>query len=326
MEHERILSIQEYLIRYTDEKHDVNLKQICEHLSSKTNMKNVSLLTIRRDIDRLINSGADIRIRRGPHNTAYYHIESNGFTFNEIRFLVDSISINKFLSASQKKKLIRKFESMCSESELRQLISRISTNDIGEPSLDLLDNLEKIHRIISDGMKIDFDYGKFNSSKQMEYYSKKRDVIPVKVIFFEDHFYLKCINEQDGNVRTYRVDRMKNITEGEPADMIPELPDYDGVVLDMFEPERFECVKLRVSRFLLDRMLETFGRYTLSVTEESESDTVLIIAKIGISSSFYRWVMRYGENIEIVAPQSIRKTFAEKIMNIYGKYSDECMG
>ena len=33
------------------------------------------------------------------HNTAYYALIDKGFSFNEIRFIVDSISINKFLTS-----------------------------------------------------------------------------------------------------------------------------------------------------------------------------------------------------------------------------------
>lgn len=184
MDQERILYIYEYLCRNTDEKHEVTINDIRNYLEGTTNLGKVSVLTIRRNLDRLGSMGYDIRTRTGAHNTTYYKLLGKGFTFNEIRFMVDSISINKFLSAQQKQKLIKKFEGMCSEAEVRQLISRISLNDRGASSLDLLANLEKIHEIISNNQKIDFEYGKFDERKIMVYYKKKRDMIPVKVIFF----------------------------------------------------------------------------------------------------------------------------------------------
>ncbi|MCI6561606.1 MAG: WYL domain-containing protein, partial [Ruminococcus sp.] len=210
MEHERIIHIYEYLSRNTDEDREVTVKDIRNYLEGTTNLGYVSVLTIRRDLERLSNMGYDILTRKGAHNTTYYSLFGKGFSFNEIRFLVDSISINKFLTAEQKQKLIKKFEGMCSESEVRQLISRISLNGRGAPSLDLLANLEKVHNIISAHQKIDFEYGKFNTQKKMVYYSKKRDMIPVKVIYFEERFYLKCMNTETLQIRTYRIDRMIN--------------------------------------------------------------------------------------------------------------------
>lgn len=89
-------------------------------------MKNV---TIRRDLDRLTAMGNNIQKENREHNTAYYALIGKGFSFNEIRFIVDSITINKFMTTSQKQTLIKKFEGMCSDTELRQLISRIVLNE-----------------------------------------------------------------------------------------------------------------------------------------------------------------------------------------------------
>ena len=130
MEHERIIHILEYLRRNTDETRTVSIKQIQSHLDRNYNMQSVSPLTIRRDIERLTTMGYPITIKRGAHNTYLYQMETEGFTFNEIRFLVDSVSINKYLSVDQKQHLIKKFERLCSESDVRKLISRIQTNDL----------------------------------------------------------------------------------------------------------------------------------------------------------------------------------------------------
>lgn len=322
MEHERIIYILEYLQKYTDDEHSVSIKDIKEYLEKNCGFKNVSSLTIRRDLERLEASGKHLTVTKGAHNTSYYSLNDNGFTFNEIRFLVDSISINKFLSDSQKQKLIKKFEGMCSSSEVRKLISRIHLTDIANPNLDLLDNLEKIHIIISEKRKINFDYGRFDTHRQVNYYSKRRNMLPSQVVYFENRFYLKCINEDDGKVRTYRIDRMKNIRGGDKSRKNAAIPKMNGVVLDIFEPEYFEYVSLRVKRFLLDDMLEQFGNYASFRDDADDSESVIINVRIGISQSFYRWALKYGENIEILAPQKLRDEICEKlkiISEIYEK-------
>ena len=326
MEHERIILIYEYLSRNTDEERDVSIRDIQNYLESTTNLSRVSVLTIRRDLERLMTMGNDIRTRQGAHNTTYYRLVGKGFTFNEIRFLVDSISINKFLSARQKQTLIKKFEGMCSASEVRQLISRISLNGRGAPSLDLLENLEKVHGVISESRKIDFDYGKFDAQRRMNYYSKKRSMIPAKVIFFNDRFYLKCLDTETEQVRTYRIDRMKNIRSGEKTSRRPQLPKYDGVVLDMFEPESFELVRLRVRQVLLNDMLEQFGEYASVRNDTEDPAYVIVSARIGINDSFYRWVMRYGRDIEVLAPERIRRTLAETLRDVLSLYGDTAPG
>ncbi len=98
--------------------------------------------------------------------------------------------INSF-SMFRNRTLIKKFEGICSEEEVRQLISRISLNGRGSPSLDLLENLEKVHKLILEKRKINFEYGKFDVNGNINYYSKKREMIPGKVVYFDECFYLK---------------------------------------------------------------------------------------------------------------------------------------
>ena len=80
-------------------------KNTSDHLCEVTNLKRVAEVTIRRDLDRLTAMGNHIVKHNREHNTAYYALIDKSFSFNEIRFIVDSISINKFLTAFQKKTL-----------------------------------------------------------------------------------------------------------------------------------------------------------------------------------------------------------------------------
>lgn len=322
MEHERIICILEYLNRHTNDSRGVTIKDIQRYLAENANMQNVTPITIRRDIERIERSGYEIEVTAGAHNTAYYRLISKGFTFNEIRFIVDSLSINKFLSNIQKQRLIKKFEGLCSEQEVRQLISRISLNGQGNPSLNLLENLDRVHKIISEKKKINFEYGKYDVHRNINYYSKRREMIPCKVVYFNERFYLKCIDEQTLEHRTYRIDRMRRITAGDKTKVKAELPKYDGVVVDIFDPECFELVTLRVKRHLLDDMLEQFGNYGSPRDDSENPDCVVLNVKIGISSGFYRWIMRYGEDIEILSPLSVRQAFFEKLKRVYGLYEE----
>ena len=76
---------------------------------------------------------------------------------------------------------------------------------------------------------------------------KKREMLPVSVIYFHERFYLKCLNEEDEKWRIYRVDRMRNILGGEVSNVrLPPEENYEGFVTDMFAPEYFTVVTLRV--------------------------------------------------------------------------------
>lgn len=323
MDQERIIFILDYLSRYTDESKAVSIKEIQEYLARVCNLTRVNDVTIRRDLDRLTSAGNHIVKYNREHNTAYYALIDKGFSFNEIRFLVDSVSINKFLTAVQKQKLIKKFEGMCSDAEIRQLISRITLNERCSPSLDLLENLELIHRLIAESRKINFEYGKYDTDKQIKYYKKKRDLLPVKVIYFKERIYLKCYNGAEKRWRIYRVDRMRKIEGGEVSHIrLPKEQKAVGFVTDMFEPEYFEYVKLKVKRYLLDDMLEHFGDYA-SISPYSEKDeSVIITVHVGVNRRFFLWVLSYGDDIELLSPEKTRREYLDVVRKMLGVYPE----
>ncbi len=320
MEHERILYLLDYLTRYTNEERTVTVSDIRRHLEQCGNLSTVSPLTIRRDIDRLILAGHPIEITNGAHNTAHYRLAQRTFTFNEIRFIVDSVSINRFLSNAQKQRLVKKFEQFCSEEEVRKLISRITLNEQGAPTLNLLENLDRVHGVISQGRKINFEYGKYDTARNIRYYSKSREMIPCRIVYFNERFYLKCVDEATGDPRTYRIDRMRRITAGEKPNRKVRLPQYEAAVLDIFEPEECRTVRLRVKRVLLDDMLEQFGQYASVRGNDTIGDAVELNVRVGISHGFYRWLMKYGSDVELLAPEEIRKEFAKRIRAVSERY------
>ena len=323
MEHERIICVLEYLSRYSDENNYVCIKQIQDYVSQVGNLSMPAEVTIRRDIDRLTNMGNNIVKKSCDHNKAFYALIDKGFSFNEIRFIVDSISINKFLTGNQKRQLIKRFEGMCSDAEIRQLISRITLNEKCSPSLDLLNNLDLIHRLIADRRKINFEYGKYDTDKKIKYYHKKRELIPVRVVFFNNRFYLKCYNEETEAWRTYRIDRMKDIEGGEVSRCrLPKEEKRDGFVIDMFEPEYYENVTLRVKRVLLDDMMEHFGEYASIARYSDDGNSVNISVRVGINKRFYLWVMKYGDGIELLSPPKVRSEFLSEVRKMLGAYPE----
>ena len=323
MDQERIIYILDYLSRYTDEKKAVSIKEIQDHLANVCNLTRVNDVTIRRDLDRLTNAGNHIVKYNREHNTAYYALIDKGFSFNEIRFIVDSISINKFLTSKQKRQLIKKFECMCSDAEIRQLISRITLNDKCSPSLDLLENLDLIHKLIADRRKINFEYGKYDTDKRIKYYKKKRDLLPVRVIYFDERFYLRCYNEETEAWRTYRIDRMKDIEKGNVSrHRIPKETKQEGFVTDMFEPEYYETVTLKIRKYLLDDMMEHFGEYASIIRHTDDGESMSISVRVGINRRFYLWVMKYGDGIELLSPSNLRADFLTEVRKMLGAYPE----
>ncbi len=323
MSRERILHILDFISHNTDEDHGVTLKEISNYLKEEKNQGNISPLTIRRDISKLVDLGYGIAEEHGAHNTAYYKLVERDFTFNEIRFIVDSVSINKFLTPQQKRSLINKFEKFSTPAELRQLSSRISLEYTASPSLDLLDNLDKIHTLISQKRFIDFSYGKFDTDHNVVYYKKSRSVLPVRVVYFHDKFYLKCFDVQNDQFRTYRVDRMNEITGGDVYDKpLPKEHKHNAFIADMFPPDYFDTVTLRIKKFLLDEMIEQLCSYASVREDFDDPEYDVVHARVGVNRQFFLWIMSYGDGVEILSPVKVKEQFIEELKKVCSQYPE----
>ncbi len=152
---------------------------------------------------------------------------------------------------------------------------------------------------------------------------KRSLAIPVRVVFFNNRFYLKCYNEETEAWRTYRIDRMKDIEGGEVSKCrLPKEEKHDGFVIDMFEPEYYENVTLRVKRFLLDDMMEHFGEYASISRYSDDGNSVNISVRVGINKRFYLWVMKYGDGIELLSPPKARSEFLSEVKKMLGAYPE----
>ena len=147
-------------------------------------------------------------------------------------------------------------------------------------------------------------------------------MLPVSVIYFHERFYLKCFNLTDSKWRIYRVDRMKNIVGGNTTQLrLPPDEKYEGFVTDMFAPEYFTSVTLRVRKYLLDEMRENFG-YFASIMSDEDSDFVRFHVRVGINQKFYLWLMQFGSGVELAAPAKEQAEYLDEVRKMLGAYPE----
>ena len=145
----------------------------------------------------------------------------------------------------------------------------------------------------------------------------------MRVIYFDERFYLRCYNEETEAWRTYRIDRMKDIEKGNVSrHRIPKETKQEGFVTDMFEPEYYETVTLKIRKYLLDDMMEHFGEYASIIRHTDDGESVNISVRVGINRRFYLWVMKYGDGIELLSPSNLRADFLTEVRKMLGAYPE----
>ena len=116
---------------------------------------------------------------------------------------------------------------------------------------------------------------------------------------------------------------MRYIEGGEVSrTRLPKEKKKEGFVTDMFEPEYFEYVKLRVKRFLLDDMLEHFGDYASISPYSQKDESVIMTVHVGVNRRFFLWALSYGDGIELLSPERVREGYLREVRKILGAYPE----
>ena len=266
-----------------------------------------------------------------------FYVRQRHFDLNDIRLLAESIYSAKFLTEGQAKRLVDVVCEFVSKKQAEKithnafLTDRVKTNN-----KSVLNNISIINEAMSkeiDGdkhtpEKISFKYLKYSIDdvgKQVERgHGAKYIVSPFQLLINDGNYYLLAYDDYSKDMRTYRVDRMKNVAftgeprEGETAFKKIDLKTYTQRVFSMYGGEQ-KLVTLRFINPLLDTVVDRFG--TAGVLYNRVDDThFTVTAKVEISNQFFGWLLGFGKKVKVIAPDDITeqfKAYLDKIREMY---------
>ncbi len=266
-----------------------------------------------------------------------FYARPRRYTLDEIRLLAECVYSAKFLSASDSKSLANIVCDYVSEHQAESirhdalLVDRVKTNN-----RNVISNIITINQAMSrklDGQphtpeKINFKYLKAsinNVSKSVERRKGEWYIVsPYKLLINDGNYYLLAFDDEKQAMRTYRVDRMKDVAlmdeprDGKEAFDAINLQDYAKRAFNMYGgmPAR---VTLRFINPLLDAAIDRFGTSgAWYIAEDDRHFTVS--ADVEISDQFFGWLLGFGKRVKLLSPQSVVDDFSaylDKIREMY---------
>lgn len=268
-----------------------------------------------------------------------FYVRQRRYDSNDIRLLAECVYSAKFLSQGQADRLadvVCEFVSKHQAEKIRHdafLTDRVKTSNKA-----VLNNISTINDAMSrrlggephDPEKISFQYLKYSVSdvgQQVERRKgQKYTVSPYKLLINDGNYYLLAFDDSVQDMRTYRVDRMKNVRftgeprEGAEAFAAIDLKSYTKRVFSMFGGKQ-ERVVIRFINPLLDAVVDRFGNDRGSVWYEKLDDTHFTVAtQVEISDQFFGWVLGFGKKAKILEPPAVVDQFAaylDKVRQMY---------
>ena len=272
-------------------------------------------------------------------NKKGFYVRQRKFEVNDMRLLAECVYAAKFIAEGQAKRLVDVICEFVSEEQAQRirhnafLADRVKTDNKG-----VLNNIAAINDAMShhlDGEahtpeKISFKYTKYivtDMSKQVERRKGDRYTIsPFQLLINDGNYYLLAFDDLSQEMRTYRVDRMKDIRfTAEPRDGDEEfkqidLKTYTKRVFSMYGGEQ-KLVEIRFINPLLDAVVDRFG--TKDVQYSKVDDTHFsVTAKVEISDQFFGWMLGFGKKAKLLYPDTVIdqfKDYMDKIRNMYYK-------
>ena len=346
----------QYLLKYTDENNIVTAPEIVDFLeehgieaerrSIYSDIKEINKVALMMEEDcsiedagEMLEDDADDELKLvvyDPHRKGFY-IKQWHFDLNDIRLLAECIYSAKFITEGQAKRLVEVVCEFVSEHQAERirhnafLTDRVKTNN-----KHVLNSIAVINDAMSRRMngephkpeKVSFKYLKHeisNVSNEVERrHGDKYIVSPYALLINEGNYYLLAVDDRYKKPRTYRIDRMKEVSlTGEPREHEELFKDIDirtyaQRVFGMYGGTK-QLVTMRFINPLLDTAVERFGTKD-AIYAKVDDRHFSVTAQVEISDLFYGWLLGFGKRVKLTYPDDAVegfKAYLDKVRAMY---------
>lgn len=329
----KALFVAKYLQEFTDENHSCNANDIIDYLKYEHGIES-ERRSIYRDIAALRDVfGMDIEGGQGGS----YRLMSRQFEFDDLRILAECVHAARFISASKAKELVStigELGSMYQAESLQHevfLIDRVKSTQKG--TLNIISTINAAMAKKQDGkphapQKISFKYMKHTiddvNSMVEKYHGKIYKVSPYRLLINDGNYYLLAFDDKAQDMRTYRIDRMKDVKllpesqEGQELFKSLDLQSYTQRVFSMFGGEKKHVI-MQFDNLLLDAVIDRFGTKNVSYSK-TDDEHFSVSVDVELSKQFYSWLIQFGDKAKIMHPKDVvdgLKEFLESLVGIY---------
>ena len=320
----KLLFLAKILMEQTDEAHGLSVRELIAQLRSLD--INAERKTIYADLEELRHFGMDI-ICEQEGKKYDYRIGKRKFELAELKLLVDSVQAAKFITEKKSQELIRKLEGLASVNEAAQLQRQVYiAGRVKTANEKIYYNVDKIYSAIGKGVKIRFQYYRWNVKKEMElrHNGTWYEISPWGLVWDDEYYYMVGYERISDKQKHYRVDKMLHITltdhfrEGsfEAANM----PSYSKRLFGMFSGD-VTRVTLEVKNSLVGVLIDRFGK-DIPIMQKDREHFVTCV-DVAVSSQFLGWIMALGDGIKITAPDRVVERMREEVQQIMRIYFKE---
>lgn len=330
----RVLYVAKFFLEYSDENHYVTSKDILDYLEEEHDIF-TDRRTIYRDI-AVLRDGLGFDIEGGQGGR--YRLVSRDFELDDLRILAECVYAAKFISEPKAKELVEALSGLCSSYQAEELQSETFLTDrvksTQKGTLNIIATIRSAMATKCDGkphtpQKISFHYLHYtiqDKNTPVPRWGGRRFVVsPYKLLINDGNYYLLAYADNVKTMRTYRIDRMKDV-QLERSPRVGQ-SEYDKIDMATYvkrtlfmipgEPSR---VSILFDNSLLDTVIDRFGTGA-DVFYRPEGDKHFVVSiDVNVTDQFFGWLCGFGTKAKILGPENVQLIFSFFLDKIREKY------
>lgn len=314
-----------------------DINRISLMLEEETDLDDVDMMFAEAEESGDEEAVNDLKLILYDKNKKGFYVRQRKYDLNDIRLLAECVYSAKFIAEGQAKRLVDVVCEFVSEPQAQRirhnafLTDRVKTDNRG-----VLNNIAAINEAMSaniDGQphtpeKITFKYLTYSIGDMRQQIERRKGasytVSPFQLLINDGNYYLLAFDEQRQDMRTYRVDRMKDIRftgetrDGAEAFEAIDLKTYTKRVFSMYGGEQ-KLVEMRFINPLLDAVVDRFGTKDVQYAKVDDKH-FSVTAKVEISDQFFGWLLGFGKKAKLLYPDDVIdqfRAYMDKIREMY---------
>jgi len=321
---QKLIRLIEILIRHTDEEHGLTVAEIIGKLSD------YGISAERKSLynDFAVLEEIGIPVLKTKSRQTRYYIDFCVFELAELKMLVDAVQSSKFITAKKSRDIISRLEGFTSIHRRAELSRQVYVEDrVKTANPASMYTVDSVHNAINSDRRLKFRYFEYDSEKKKrlrrdgQFYS----VSPLALIWSEENYYLVAYEEEAEKVKHFRIDKMLDVSildekraKCEACERFSP-SDYSRKVFGMYGG-REELVTLECRERLAAIMIDRFGTEpTFHKTDFGFKFSIRLM----VSPTFFAWVMGFGDEMKINAPESVRTELLSMLTKTAQLYKEE---
>lgn len=304
----------EILEEYSDSDHRLTQMDIVELLEKNYGIE-CKRQTVKNNLTLLKDMGYEISLQGG------IYLVSRKFEDAELRMLIDSVLFSRTLTTAQAKRLIGKLKSLGNK-YFHAKVKHVSNLPelIHSDNKQVMLNLDALNDAIEQERKVSFIYNSYGADLKLRPRREEPYIVnPYQMVANNGRYYLLGNYDKYDNVSHYRLDCMTYVqildAKAKPKNQVKEfaqgynLPKHMAEHAYMFSGPSVQ-VKMSLSEGTIGQIIDWFGKDFRILQQE---DDELIISLSCNEMAMKWWALQYGEFVEILEPESLRKAIRKAV-------------